>query len=218
MNKEGIIKYKCIHNKSNSICHSQIADINLIRTLLFDNNLIGVNYSLDSNGIGFGNISKRCKNIDIHNNQFIISASGTGKNRILSADEFSLVTKCKIVTNTVECIGIMPSSSESMSHYAIYEILHSIDYVIHIHNSQIWKAAKNILPTTDNNSEYGTIEMATNIQQVLSTIEQVCNNNNSENICGEIVMSGHKDGLILFGNNLNELYKRILEIKNKFCS
>jgi ribulose-5-phosphate 4-epimerase/fuculose-1-phosphate aldolase len=216
MNQEGIIKYKCIHNKSNSICHTQIADINLIRTLLFDNNLIGVDYSLDSNGIGFGNISKRCENINGHNNQFIISASGTGKNRILSADEYTLVTKCEIATNAIECVGIMPSSSESMSHYAIYEILPNINYVIHIHSSQIWDATKNILPATDDNSEYGTIEIAKNIQQVISTNKQV--NNYKKNNCGEIVMSRHKDGLILFGNNLNELYKRILKMKTKFCS
>ena len=199
MQKEGIIKYKCKQIYADIIQHKQIADINLIRTFLFDLRLLGVDYTESSDGIGFGNISKR-----LVADEFIISGSGTGISRILSAKDYSIVEECNIVKNFVSCSGFVAASSESLSHFAIYQQLKNINYVIHIHNFEIWNNHLNKLPTTPQNAEYGTPEMALSIQECISNSE-----NSEENI---IVMGGHFAGILFYGNNLNDIYKTITRV------
>ena len=192
MQKEGIIKYKCEQIYADVVQHEQIADINLIRTFLFDLRLIGVDYTEEPAGIGFGNISKR-----LTANKFIISGSGTGANRILLAKDYSIVEECDIAKNFVSCSGLVAASSESLSHFAIYQQLKNVNYVIHIHSAEIWNNHLNKLPTTAENAEYGTPEMALSIQKCIS-----------ENSAGDtIVMRGHFAGMLFYGNNLNEAYK-----------
>jgi hypothetical protein len=187
---EGIVKYQCKYSRDNSIQYNDLADINSVRTLLWDMNYIG-----EFDGIGFGNISKRCKE-----NQFIITGTQTGATRILSASDYALVTHCDISANSLECIGGNAASSESLSHFAVYEIMPSVRYVIHIHSARIWQKLINKAPTTPLDAQYGTPELAVAIQALLKTSEQVIDT---------IVMGGHTDGLLFFGDDLEQILDTI---------
>jgi ribulose-5-phosphate 4-epimerase/fuculose-1-phosphate aldolase len=83
-----------------------------------------------------------------------------------------------------------------LTHAAIYEASPKINGVIHIHNLQAWEKYKNKLPTTNENIEYGTPEMATEIFRLFRETNAI-----EEKI---IIMGGHKEGIIVFGENLEE--------------
>jgi ribulose-5-phosphate 4-epimerase/fuculose-1-phosphate aldolase len=216
MQKEGIIKYKCEQIYSDVVEHKQIVDINLIRTFLFDLQLIGVDYTENTEGIGFGNISKK-----LTDSKFIISGSGTGINRILSAKDYSIVEECDINENFVRCSGIVAASSESLSHFAIYQQLKNVNYVIHIHSLEIWNNYLNKLPTTDKKAEYGTPDMAWSIQKcILRNLNKNIENSNKNienSLKNIIIMTGHLAGMLFYGDNLNEIYKSIIELMKNSC-
>jgi len=187
--EEGIIKYNCFWKKENLIDPKILEDIIPVRNKLYEMKLIGV----EKNGLCYGNISKR-----LHQNQFIISASGTGKYEYLSETGYTIVNNFSIEENWVECIGLKQASSESLSHAAIYKKLNFINYVIHVHSSKLWSKYINMLPTTNPNIKYGTMEMAQEISNLIQ--------NNPKNI---FIMGGHKDGIISFGENLEQAFASI---------
>lgn len=163
--------------------------INSFRRKLFSLELIG----LYPDGIGFGNISFRHKR-----GQFIISGSATGGIKDLTKDHFALVTDFKISENTVDCIGLTKASSESMSHAAIYKSNQNVNAVIHVHHDKMWEKYRNILPTTIEKAEFGTPEMAYEIEKLVK----------SDN--GIIIMEGHPEGIITFGESLKEAYNILI--------
>jgi hypothetical protein len=157
------------------------------RQKLFELNLIGAY----ENGIGFGNISKRYKN-----NQFIISASGSGNFAHLDMNHFSLVDEFDFQRNWLSCIGNLPASSESLSHAAIYAFNAQINVVVHIHHAEIWSKLIDIMPTSDKFAEFGTIALAFSLHKTLQKM-------NSSH--GVIIMGGHPDGILLFGENFQSM-------------
>ncbi|HAG15890.1 MAG TPA: rRNA adenine methyltransferase [Bacteroidales bacterium] len=160
------------------------------RQKLYDLNLIGAY----AEGIGFGNISQRYRN-----NQFIISASGSGNDAQLDASHFCLVDDFDLAKNWLSCIGNLPASSESLSHAAIYSTNSQINVVVHIHHPEIWSKQIDVFPTSDKTAEFGTVEMAESLKQTLQKMETSH---------GIIIMGGHPDGILLFAENyisLNEI-------------
>lgn len=202
MQTEGIIKYKCENQLMEVVTELMIADINLIRTLLFDLKSIGIDYRESVDGIGFGNISKR-----IMNNQFVISGSGTGAKRILAAKDFSIVVNCDIQNNFLHSKGLCNASSESLSHFAVYNSLKNINFVIHIHNFELWNFWKNKTPTTAQNAQYGTPEMANSI---IDCVKQF----NETQEPKAVVMGGHIEGMLFFGEDLATTFRLILDFLN----
>ena len=168
--------------------------INSCRKELFDLNLIGAY----PNGIGFGNISSRTSN-----SEFIISGSATGNISDLKLSDYSLVRDFDIVKNKVDCIGLTKASSESMSHAIIYQSNPLINTVIHIHHFKMWDKYIDILPTTSRNAKFGTPDIAFEIKKLVKS--------NS----GIIIMGGHQEGVIAYGENLIETKKILLTYYNK---
>ncbi|MFC2103755.1 class II aldolase/adducin family protein [Bacteroidota bacterium] len=168
--------------------------INSCRDKLFDLGLIGVY----PNGIGFGNLSIR-----YHNNEFIISGSATGNIPNLTKDHFALVKVIDIENNSVQCVGQIEASSESLSHGVIYEVNSAVNAVIHIHHKDMWNQYINNLPTTNKNAEFGTPEVALEIAKLT--------NEDS----GIIIMAGHPEGIITYGKTLEDAYKKLLKYYNK---
>ena len=207
MQTEGIIKYKCENQLMDAVTDAMIADINLIRTLLFDLKLIGIDYRESVDGIGFGNISKRIINNQFTNNQFVISGSGTGNKRILNAKDFSTVVNCDIQNNFLHSKGLCNASSESLSHFAVYKSLKNINFVIHIHNLELWNYWKNKTTTTDENAQYGTPEMANSI---IDCVKQF----NETHEPKAVVMGGHIEGMLFFGEDLAATFLLILDFLN----
>ena len=186
---EGYIKYQCNLEQALPPDNEYIAEINFWRQKLYRNNLIGVYKDV---GIGFGNISVRHPDNKQH---FIISGTQTGHLPKLSNKDYSLVTVCNIGKNYVSCRGLIKSSSEALTHHIIYGLHNSFNAVVHVHHPQMWHTFKNTLPTTPADTPYGTAEMALAVKHLYDT------NALNERI---IIMAGHEDGIITFGNNLAE--------------
>jgi len=195
---EGYIKFLIDHEtKIIDIPEEAFNNLNNWRTRLFDLNLIGET----SDGIGFGNISIK------YENSFLITGSATGKKRKLEKDEYACVLSCDYKNNKVVSKGMTKASSESMSHAVIYECNEEIKAVIHVHNTMMWNKYIDALPTTSKNTTFGTPEMAYEIQKLLK-IHQFYKK-------GILVMGGHQDGVITFGNNLDKAGEILLNYYNK---
>jgi ribulose-5-phosphate 4-epimerase/fuculose-1-phosphate aldolase len=167
-----------------------LAELNASRRKLRELRLIGV----DSNGIGFGNLSIR----DGATDNFYITGSATGGLAELVPAHCVRVVAHDFEKNWLRYEGSAIPSSESLTHAAIYEADATADAVIHCHDSVLWASLLDRAPTTSEAVEYGTPEMAYEIMRLfkMSDVE-------SRKI---FVMAGHEGGIIAFGKNLEEAF------------
>ena len=148
--------------------------------------------------IGYGNISSKL------NHGFIISGTQTGDFFPIKEEHFTLVSDYDFDKNKVVCKGPIKASSESMTHAAIYEADSTIKAIIHIHNKALWSKLMDNVPTAKKEVPYGTPEMA---YEIFRLFEE--SNVKEQKI---IVMAGHDEGIIVFGETLEEAGKIILDI------
>ncbi|MGZ5244057.1 MAG: class II aldolase/adducin family protein [Bacteroidia bacterium] len=193
--EEGVIKFRCEHIITDALPDSVLTELKHFRQLLYMQKLIGT----DDTGIGYGNISQRFGN----SNQFIISGTQTGHLQELQSSHFTLVEDYNITENRLKCAGPIKASSESLTHAALYSANPQINAVIHIHQHKAWNTYLYKLPTTAENIPYGSPEMAL-------AIMDICIKNKLQN--GVVIMGGHKDGLIAFGENLEVAYQQLTNI------
>jgi ribulose-5-phosphate 4-epimerase/fuculose-1-phosphate aldolase len=192
---EGVIKFDCRFQKAPALSMEQTKRLIEYRQRLFALNLIGVY----PDGIGFGNISERSN----PRGQFIISASQTGHLRDVDAQHFSLVTKYSIEGNWLECRGVQPASSESLTHAMIYQQFPHVDAVIHVHHHAAWHRLQDKVPTTAAEVPYGTPAMATEVARLAADTGLP-----AQKI---FVMAGHEDGIISFGAGLEEAFRILID-------
>ncbi|NQV49827.1 MAG: class II aldolase/adducin family protein [Candidatus Marinimicrobia bacterium] len=192
---EGYIKFHCELEDDEAPDVIFTSKLNTWRTTLHKHQLIG-EYD---DGIGYGNVSRR-----FIADSFIISGSATGSNATLDFAEYVLVTGFNIRTNTVSAKGLIPPSSESLTHGIIYKTLPQVKWVLHIHNATIWKYYKNILPTTAEHIPYGTPEMALEVMRLILASAPT-----SPRI---LIMGGHQDGIIAYGINLDDVGQKLLNL------
>lgn len=185
---EGYIKYSCHWINSEPIAKDEIQALNHWRNQLFRLGLIG-QYN---NGIGFGNLSIRCS----QPRKFIISGTNTGKLATLNEQHYTQVMNYDWERNCLTCVGPIQASSESLTHAAVYEANATINAVIHIHDLELWQKLFDQVPTTARDCAYGTPEMA-------REIIRLCQEDNLKET-KILVMSGHREGIITFGNSLEE--------------
>lgn len=199
---EGYIKYQCNWINQPSVSPTEIIELNHWRDRLYQFGLIG-QYD---NGIGFGNLSIRAPEKK-NNNSLIISGTQTGNLVCLKAEHYTKVTEFDLKKNSVTCIGLIQASSETLTHAAIYLANPEINAVIHIHHRQLWQKLIDRVPTTDRDCAFGTPEMAKDIirlsQQDWAKQLKI------------IVMSGHEEGILIFGSNLDRAGNTLLKV---FCS
>lgn len=192
---EGQIKYRCRWAKiSATIPDHVFSEINPWRNYFHEMGLIGTY----PDGIGFGNISVRAD----YSREFWISCSATGHLKILLPEHYARVTDFDIKQNKVWCWGENQASSEAMSHAVLYACDRRIKAIIHIHNRPLWDYLIHRVPTTAENVAYGTPEMADAIKTLYETT------NLPE--LKIVVMAGHQDGIVAFGNNLDDAAKKII--------
>ncbi len=184
---EGIIKYQAIWTDKSPISKSEFEKINFFRSLAVKRSYMGIG----ADGIGYGNISYRLDS----NNQFIISSSATGGISIADRGDYSKVIDFDISNNEIYCKGNKIASSESLTHAAIYQSNPEIKAVLHIHNEELWQKHLFQLPTTSEDIEYGSVAMAEAIAELIKTY--------SDNK-GAFVMGGHREGIIAFGESLQD--------------
>lgn len=145
----------------------------------------------DAEGIGFGNISMRWSQ-----DKFVISGTGTGVFREVSSSHFTLVTSFDPENNSLNCMGPVNASAESMTHGMIYLEDPSAYAVIHIHHPEYWKVLLGKVPTSDPKVPYGTPAMAYEMRRLFK----------EDNLASSkiLAMGGHEDGIIGFGHTLEE--------------
>ncbi|MEL6636040.1 MAG: class II aldolase/adducin family protein [Bacteroidota bacterium] len=193
---EGYIKFKAHWRERPPLPEAEIAELNHWRDQMYRAQLIGAY----PDGIGFGNISRRYAG-----RQFIISGSKTGNFAQLDARHYALVSDYNVERNEVFCEGPLLASSESMSHAVVYATCPEVRAVIHVHHLALWEKHLHRLPTTRAAAAYGTPEMAREIIRLLheSTVRR------EEQV---LVMAGHREGLIAFGEDLAGAGERLLAL------
>ncbi len=196
---EGYIKFNCNWEQKEIQIQDEIfGQLEAARTRLYKLRLIG----MYPDGIGFGNISVK----SAESSSFIITGSATGQFAKLEPKHFALVTGYNFALNAISCTGQTKASAESLSHAAVYETLPEVRAVVHIHCLSLWEKLLNVLPTTSAEVEYGTPEMAEAIRELISEMKY------DEKV---IVMGGHREGILAFGQNLEEATSEIIKIYNR---
>jgi L-ribulose-5-phosphate 4-epimerase len=168
----------------------RLAELNVHRRKLLQNGLVGV----DSNGIGFGNLSVR----DGATDNFYITGSATGGIHELTLADCAKVAAYDFERNRLQYQGCAMPSSESLTHAAIYKSDATAGAVIHCHDSKLWAPLLNQAPTTSKAAEYGTPQLAYEIMQLFTGT-----NVQSRKI---VVMAGHEGGIVTFGKDLEEAF------------
>jgi L-ribulose-5-phosphate 4-epimerase len=196
------IKFRYQRTAAEIEAFDQLADLNACRRKLLDLRLIG----LDSNGIGFGNLSVR----DGATRNFYITGSATGGLPKLSVTDCVRVVGWDFKKNWLRYEGTAIPSSESLTHAAIYESDASTSAVIHCHDSVLWRTLLDRVPTTSKAIAYGTPEMAQEIMHLFDV-----NDVRSRKI---LVMAGHQDGIVAFGKNLEEAFDVLTRVRNRSSS
>ena len=161
---------------------------------LLEQRLIGV----DSNGVGFGNLSVR----DGVSGNFYITCSATGGLPELAPTDCVRVVAYDFAKNWLRYEGVAVPSSESLTHAAIYESDPTISAVIHCHDSVLRATLLDRAPTTSKSVAYGTPEMAYEIRR-LFTVSDVRNT-------GIFAMAGHEAGIVTFGKDLEDAFDVVM--------
>jgi len=163
-----------------------LAELNACRRKLLRVGLIGV----DASGIGFGNLSIR------DGTTFYVTGSATGGLPELSLRECARVVKYDFKKNWLRYEGAAIPSSESLTHAAVYESDTKAGAIIHCHDSKLWAALLNQVPSSSPAVEYGTAEMAREVMRLFEVTDV-----QSRKI---FIMAGHEGGIVTFGNDLEE--------------
>lgn len=197
MNEKGVIKFNCNWIKEEPLVFDLFGLMNHWRNILFSMGMIGAN----DDDVGYGNISTR-----YYQNQFIITGSATGRIKNLTHAHYTRVTEFSSENNTLTAIGPIISSSESLTHAALYESDKNIHAIMHVHHAGLWQHLFNKVPTSDAVIEYGTQGMADEIRRLYAATDL-----STKKI---LVMGGHLEGIITFGNNLDDAGKVLLNYFN----
>lgn len=201
---EGYVRFSAARNETRAPELSRVTgrfgELTRARTRLYDIGLIG----MTGEGVGFGNISMRTAPGD----RFLISGSATGGKRVLEPGGWCEILSFDLALNAVRYNGLIPPSSESMSHGAVYRSLPGAMYVIHIHHPGIFEymLSREFLRTPAE-AEYGTPAMAQAIAGAVSA--EAAGGGGDE---GVLVMAGHREGVLAYGEALRAVVRRLEEL------
>jgi L-ribulose-5-phosphate 4-epimerase len=193
------VKFTYERARANIPPFDALSDLSACRRKLLDLRLVG----LDSNGVGFGNLSVR----DGATRSFYITGSVTGGLPELTPADCVRVVEYDFAKNWLSYEGAAIPSSESLTHAAIYESDPSASAVIHCHDSALWSALLDRAPTTSKAVAYGTPEMACAIMRLFKTSDV-----QSREI---LVMTGHEGGIVTFGKNLQDAFEVLMRERSE---
>lgn len=197
---EGYVKFQSNWTKEAIHIHGKIfASLNKCRSKLYQLKLLGM--YLD--GIGYGNIS-----VKTSSNTFYITGSATGQYPSLEMKHYAEVLSYSFAQNSLSCVGLTQASAESLTHASVYETVPEANAVIHVHCLWLWEKLLGYYPTTSSEIGYGTPEMALAVQALA---KETANRANKL-----IVMGGHKEGILTYGQNLEEATNEIINIYNQY--
>lgn len=204
---DGVIKY----DRSNfSLCPSlpaaEYSELEYWRKKLFELNLIG---EYPEQQIGFGNMSM-VQNYSAFSTssypQFIITGTQTGKFKDLTGEHYTRVLDYDIDNLKIKMMGPLEASSEALTHAAIYSANSKIKVIFHIHSNPLWRGMIDDKSNfTAKSIPYGTVEMAHATQKCIEGKDHGC-----------FVMKGHDDGIVIYGENLEQVGKITLGLHRKY--
>jgi ribulose-5-phosphate 4-epimerase/fuculose-1-phosphate aldolase len=190
---DGYIKYSSERRDGAVSASAMLDELNEARTSLVDRNLIGVY----PNGVGFGNLSFRT-----NNNQFVVTASATGGIRTLGNEHYCLVEEFSADQNYVRSVGLLPASSEALTHGAIYAANPTVRCVIHVHCRQMFDhCLANGHLTTPANIAYGTPSMAYAVSSLVA---------GQHTLPVLFAMAGHDEGIVAYGADVASTHTLLL--------
>lgn len=196
---EGVIKFKFTLKRAPAPEQAQFLALEKWRALFYKLGLVG---EYPNEKIGYGNLSSR-----LPKKAFIITGSQTGHLAHLQAHHYTKVIECDFKKGSVSAEGLIPPSSESLTHFGIYEANLAIQYVFHVHHPKLWKILnEGEFDSISEDIQYGTPEMANAAYNLLA-------NKNS----GIFVMKGHEDGIISYATTADEAGKNLLELYRKLA-
>jgi ribulose-5-phosphate 4-epimerase/fuculose-1-phosphate aldolase len=158
---------------------------------------------VDSNGVGFGNVSVR----DGRTTSFYITGSATGSLPELTPADCVRVVAFDFARNWLSYEGAAIPSSESLTHAAICESDPTVFAVIHCHDSALWQMLLDRVPTSSKPVAYGTPEMAYEIMRLFKTTDV-----QSREI---LAMAGHEGGIVTFGKNLEDAFEVLMRERSE---
>jgi ribulose-5-phosphate 4-epimerase/fuculose-1-phosphate aldolase len=192
MDEKGYIQYHIDWEPAPPVDEAEVSQLIHWRQELHAAGLIGV----DSNGLGYGNISER------RSRGFMVSGTQTGNLSRLAPEHFVHVLEYEIGANWIRCRGPVKPSAEALSHAILYELAEDVLAVVHVHAPAAWRRLVDHYPTTDPSAEAGTVGMAEEIGKLYRESDL-----SSTKV---LVMGGHEDGLMSFGRDLDEAGEAIL--------
>lgn len=194
---EGIIKFKLTLKRAPAPEQTQYIALEKWRALFYKLGLIG---EYPNEKIGYGNLSSR-----LPKKSFIITGSQTGHLAHLQAHHYTKVIECDLKKGSVTAEGLIPPSSESLTHYGIYEANPAINSVFHVHHTELWEMLhQGNFDSINEDIQYGTQEMANAASELLVN-----------KTSGVFVMKGHEDGIISYATSAEEAGKNLLELYRK---
>ncbi len=193
------VKFSWERTATETAPFSGLVELNAYRRRLLPLGLIG----MDSNGIGFGNLSIR----DGATDNFYITGSATGGIRELTLADCAKVVTYDFERNWLQYEGSTISSSESLTHAAIYESDPKAGAVIHCHDSKLWTALLNQVPTSSKTIDYGTPQLAYEIMRLFKQTDV-----RSRKI---FVMAGHAAGILTLGEDLEEAFAILMHERKR---
>jgi ribulose-5-phosphate 4-epimerase/fuculose-1-phosphate aldolase len=199
MAETGSIKFTCDRVAVELSRFAGFDELNEFRRKLLRLGTIGV----DRNGVGFGNLSVR----NGATSCFYITGSGTGKLPELTPADCARVVAYDFAKNWLQSEGARAASSESLTHAAVYESDPITCAVIHCHDMKLWKTLLHKVPTTPEEVEYGTPEMAYAVRGLFD---------NTDVLKKKIfVMAGHEGGVVAFGKDLRSAFAQLTKESKK---
>lgn len=196
--QEGVIRFHLEHEDAPAPVHAALQALLDWHARLYRAGLIGRDPQRYG-GLAYGNLSIRTQD-----EGFIISGSQVGGKATLRAEDLAQVTACDIEANHVQSRGPRRPSSETMTHAAVYQADSSIVAVIHVHAPRLWQACAQLrLPCTPAAIGYGTPAMANAVADI---IQSSCHPQQ-----GILCMGGHRDGVIAWGESLDQAGELLLK-------
>ncbi len=200
--EEGVIRFEVEHETrplDERVFGETVASLAAWREVLARLGLIGRDPARYE-GFGYGNVSARVGPMgDVGRGQrrFLVTGTQTGGHRDVSLADFCIVERYDIVRNQVRSFGLVPPSSESLTHGAIYDMAPAARVVLHGHAPEIWRSARALcIPMTHSEALNGTPRMALEVQRLYRE--------SSLSGTGILAMGGHEDGVIAFGRTASE--------------
>ncbi|MEW5741197.1 MAG: class II aldolase/adducin family protein [Myxococcota bacterium] len=196
---EGVIKYRARHRAEPlpQWTAPVLRELCAWRGILFRLGLLGQD-GRRYGGAAWGNVSARLPPWhDEARRPFLVSGTQTGGVAEAGPQHFAVVDSCDLTGEQVNSFGPVQPSSEAMTHASIYRVAPELRFVFHAHCPDVWLAARRLeLPRTPEGVDYGTREMAWAVERLLPQKQT--------RAARAIVMTGHEDGVITFGETADE--------------